>query len=114
MKKTYARILAGVMAAASAFSLSACSDDSGSGSTDTTPTESTTAKTEWTGDNVEVTVAEDAVDSDINIEGQTLKWMGFYDLNPTNDNPERSAEVALFEDTYGAKIQYIELSLIHI
>ncbi len=108
MKKTYARILAGVMAAASAFSLSACSDDSGSGSTDTTPTESTTAKTEWTGDNVEVTVAEDAVDSDINIEGQTLKWMGFYDLNPTNDNPERSAEVALFEDTYGAKIQYIE------
>jgi len=107
VKKTYAKILAGVMAAASAFSLSACSDDAGSGSTDTVPTESTTAKTEWTGDNIEVTVAEDAVNSDINIEGQTLKWMGFYDLNPTNDNPERSAEVAIFEDTYGAKIEYI-------
>ena len=54
MKKTYARILAGIMAAASAFSLSACSDDAGSGNSDTAPTETTTAKTEWTGDNIEI------------------------------------------------------------
>lgn len=108
MKKTYSRILAGILAAASVVSLSACSD-SGDGTTDATTAESTTttAKTEWTGDNIEVTVAEDAVNTDINIEGKTLKWMGFYDLNPTNDNPERSPEVAILEDTYGAKIEYI-------
>lgn len=107
MKKTYSRILAGVLAAASLTAFSACSD-SESGSADTVATESTTQKTEWTGDNIEVTVAEDAVNTDINIEGQTLKWMGFYDLNPTNDSPERSTELALFEDTYGAKIEYIQ------
>ena len=33
--------------------------------------------------------------------------MGIYDLNPTNDSPERSAELALFEDTYDASIEYI-------
>lgn len=109
MKKIYSRILAGVLVAASLAALSACSDsDGGSGSADTVPTESTTEKTEWTGDNIEVTVAEDAVQSDIDISGKTLKWMGFYDLNPTNDNPERSTEVALFEDTYGAKIEYVQ------
>ena len=104
MNKKTKRILAGILAASTVVSLTACGGDSGN---DTPITETTTAKTEWTGDNIEVTVAEEAVDDSINIEGQTLKWMGFYDLNPTNDAPERSTELALFEDTYGAKIEYI-------
>lgn len=104
MNKKTRRILAGILAASTVVSLTACGGDSGN---DTPITETTTAKTEWTGDNIEVTVAEEAVDDSINIEGQTLKWMGFYDLNPTNDAPERSTELALFEDTYGAKIEYI-------
>lgn len=105
MKKTLRKILAGVLAAASLASLAACTDSSGGGGSVETTT--TTAKTEWTGDNIEVTVADEAVDKELNTQGKTLKWMGFYDLNPTNDSPERSAEVALFEDTYGAKIEYM-------
>lgn len=105
MKKTSRKILAGVLAAASLASFAACSDGSGSGSVETT---TTTAKTEWTGDNIEVTIAdEESLDTSVDLTGQTLKWMGFYDLNPTNDAPERSTELALFEDTYGAKIEYI-------
>ncbi len=105
MNKKTSKILAGILAASTVVSLSACGGEDG---VTTDPiTETTTAKTEWTGDNIEVTVAEDAVSDDINIEGQTLKWMGFYDLNPTNDAPERSTELALFEDTYGAKVEYV-------
>lgn len=106
MKKTSSKILAGILAAASLASLAACSDSS-SGGGDTTPTETTTSKTEWTGDNIEVTTAEDSIKSELDTQGKTLKWMGFYDLNPTNDQPERSTELALFEDNYGAKIEYV-------
>lgn len=105
MKKTVSRILAGVIAAASAASLAACSDGE-----NTATTVSTTERTEWTGDKVDVTVAEDNVDNTLDTQGKVLRWMGFYDLNPTNDNPERSVEVALFEDVYGAKIEWMETS----
>lgn len=108
MKQISRKILAGILAAASLASLAACSD-SGSGG-ETTTTETTTEKTEWTGDNVEVTVAEDAVKSELDTQGKTLKWMGHYDLNPTNDANERSTELALFEDNYGAKIEYMPTS----
>ncbi len=103
--KNHKRIAAGLLAAVSVFSLTACG---GSGSGDTTTADvTTTAKTEWTGDNVEVTAEEGELSTDVDISGKTLKWMGIYDLNPTNDSPERSAELALFEDTYGASIEYI-------
>ena len=104
MKKTTGRILAGILAAASTASFSACTSDESSESTDIM----TTAKTEWTGDNIEVTAADDTLDTEIDINGKALKWMGIYDLNPTNDSPERSTELALFEDTYGASIEYIQ------
>lgn len=103
MEKTTSKILAGILAAASAVSLSSCSNDG----TDSAASETTTARTEWTGDNVEVTVAEGAVDNEVDISGKSLKWMGIYDLNPTNDTPERETQVALFEDVYGAKIEYM-------
>ncbi|MGN0675783.1 MAG: ABC transporter substrate-binding protein [Oscillospiraceae bacterium] len=106
MKKTTSKIIAGILAASSMASFSACSSDEGTPQS-TLETTTTTAKTEWTGDNIEVTVDEGSLDSDIDIKGKTLKWMGFYDLNPTNDAPERSTELALFEDTYGASIEYI-------
>ncbi len=100
MNKTTSRILAGILAASTVLSLSACKN-----STDDAPITVTTAEqTEWTGDNIEISAAEEV--EDVNIEGKTLEWMGFYDLNPTNESPERSTEVALFEDTYGAKIEY--------
>ena len=102
----YKKILAGAMALTLTASLTACGSSSGSGETETTTADvTTTAATEWTGDNVEVEALDETLDVDIN--GKTLKWLGIYDLNPTNDSPERSPELALFEDTYGAKIEYI-------
>ncbi len=112
MKNQKSRILAGILAAVSLASFSACggggddTQDTASATENTTEATTTTEATEWTGDNIEVTVAEDQK-SDVDISGQTIKWMGFYDLNPTNDSPERSTEVAILEDTYGAKIEYI-------
>ncbi|MDE6595612.1 MAG: extracellular solute-binding protein, partial [Oscillospiraceae bacterium] len=106
MKKTSRKILAGVLAAASLASLAACSDSSEGGSANVETT-TTTAKTEWTGDAIDVTVDEENIKAELDTQGKSLKWMGTYDLNPTNDANERSAEVALFEDNYGAKIEYI-------
>lgn len=107
MKKSTSKIFAGILAAASMASFAGCtsdSQDSGNGSLETSET---TEKTEWTGDNIEVTVADGSLDTSVDLSGQTLKWMGIYDLNPTNDAPERSAELALFEDKYGASVEYI-------
>ncbi len=103
---SYKKIIAGSMALCLTASLAACGSDSGSATEETTTADvTTTAATEWTGDNIEVEALEETVDVDIS--GKTLKWLGIYDLNPTNDSPERSPELALFEDTYGAKIEYI-------
>lgn len=107
MKKTSRKILAGVLAAASIASLAACSDSSEGGGSANVETTTTTAKTEWTGDAIDVTVDEGNIKKDLDTQGKTLKWMGIYDLNPTNDANERSTELALFEDNYGAKIEYV-------
>lgn len=107
--KNYKKLLAAALAVSMTASLTACGSGD-SGATDTTAaTEeiTTTEKTEWTGDNIAVETEEGELDTDVDISGKTLKWMGIYDLNPTNDAPERSAELALFEDTYGASIEYI-------
>ncbi|MGN0586969.1 MAG: ABC transporter substrate-binding protein, partial [Oscillospiraceae bacterium] len=105
MLKNYKKIAAGVMAVATLMSLTACGG--GNSAETTVSTEATTEKTEWTGDNIDVTTEEGELDTSVDISGKTLKWMGTYDLNPTNDSPERSTELALFEDTYGASIEYI-------
>lgn len=102
----YRKIAAGVLALSMTASLSACGGSgAGSESETTTADVTTTAATEWTGDNIEVEALDETLDVDIS--GKSLKWMGIYDLNPTNDSPERSPELALFEDTYGAKIEYM-------
>lgn len=105
----YKKLTAGILALSLTASLTACggSSDSGSATTgDTTTADvTTTAATEWTGDDIEVDALDETLDVDIS--GKTLKWLGIYDLNPTNDSPERSPELALFEDTYGAKIEYM-------
>ncbi|MCM1328491.1 MAG: extracellular solute-binding protein [Ruminococcus sp.] len=107
MKKSLRKILAGVLAAASAVSLAACGDDSSSGSADTAETTTTTEKTEWTGDNIAVDIEDEGSLETADLTGKTLKWMGIYDLNPTNDANERSTELALFEDNYHATIEYM-------
>ena len=106
----YKKISAAATALCICASLTAC----GGGDEGTTTTAdsavTTTEATSWTGDAIEVEELAEDDKLDIDINGQSLKWMGIYDLNPTNDSAERSPELALFEDTYGAKIEYIPTS----
>ncbi|MDE6591939.1 MAG: extracellular solute-binding protein [Oscillospiraceae bacterium] len=104
----YKKIAAGALALSLCASLTACNGGNESTGSNNNSTETTTEATSWTGDSIEVADLDEKVD--VNIEGQSLKWMGIYDLNPTNKSPERSPEVALFEDTYGAKIEYMPTS----
>lgn len=53
-------------------------------------------------DNIE---EENAV-RNIDISGQTITWLADYDLNPQNDR-EQSAALSLFEDVYGAKVNFV-------
>ncbi|MCM1577524.1 MAG: hypothetical protein NC078_01830 [Ruminococcus sp.] len=106
MNYKFRKTAAGLIALSICASLSACGGASEGGSADTTNTDVTTTEaTAWTGDSIEVEELDETLDVDIS--GQSLKWMGIYDLNPTNNSPERSPELALFEDTYGAKIEYL-------
>lgn len=95
--KTTAKILSGILA--SAISLASGSSDKNVGAADLKKSAET--------DIVKLIAADDIIDDGLDIRGKTLKWMGFYDLNPTKDNPERDMPVALFEDVYGAKLKYI-------
>lgn len=60
-------------------------------------------------DDFAVSANEDDVkgDNDVDISGQTIYWLADYDLNPTNNN-DRSVALSLFEDVYGAKIEWIQ------
>lgn len=42
------------------------------------------------------------------LENKTLYWLSDYNLNP-QENENRSAPLALFENTYGSKIEYIHV-----
>lgn len=60
-------------------------------------------------DEYSVSVDEEEVkgENDVDISGQTIYWLADYDLNPTNNN-DRSVALSLFEDVYGASIEYIQ------
>lgn len=45
-------------------------------------------------------------DDTVDLNGTTLYWMADYDLNPTGGE-KRSTALALFEDSFGAKIEWI-------
>ncbi|MCD8220470.1 MAG: hypothetical protein LUC50_09245 [Ruminococcus sp.] len=55
---------------------------------------------------VDLTQIEEMVADDPDIQGQTIYWLVDYDLNPTN-NQDRRVALTLFEDYYGATIEYI-------
>lgn len=42
----------------------------------------------------------------VDVSGQTITWLADFDLNPA-ENEQRSCAVALFEDVYGAKINFV-------
>lgn len=106
----YKKISAAATALCICASLTACGGGDEGTTTTADPGVTTTEATSWTGDAIEVEELDEDDKLDIDINGKSLKWMGIYDLNPTNDSAERSPELALFEDTYGAKIEYIPTS----
>ncbi len=55
-----------------------------------------------------VSIQEDAnAEGKVDISGQTIYWLGTYNLNPQN-NQDRSVPLTLFEDQYGGKVEWIE------
>ncbi len=48
-------------------------------------------------------------ENSVDISGQTITWLADYDLNPQN-NQDRSVALSLFEDVYGAKVNYVQTS----
>ncbi len=102
MKKV-TRLLAALMALTMVGgALTACGsddDDSDSSSDDTAYKEEDDVA-------IDLSLVENYIEGDTDIEGQSIYWLADYDLNPTN-NQDRSVALTLFEDCYGGKIEYI-------
>lgn len=92
----YTKRTAACLIAAAALMTAAYSCSSKKSSNIDTSSEPTTAQTETTAP------AEEVPSDEMNIT-----WLSYYDLNPTGNN-ERSAALALFEDVYGGKINYVQ------
>jgi multiple sugar transport system substrate-binding protein len=101
MKKfTLKRLFAGLMAVTMTFALGACSGSSDSSS------DSSEDRTK-DADEVEVADLGDKYANDVDISGQEIVWLSYYDINPST-NQDRSVALTLFEDTYGGKIKYVQ------
>lgn len=94
-KRIFAGLAAVLMAA---VTLTACSGDSDKSVSDTSA-ESTAEGTDISAD---ASVSTD--DSDT--ESKTIKWLSYYDVNPSG-NDSRSIALTLFEDVYGGKVEWI-------
>lgn len=55
---------------------------------------------------IPVITTESEPEESFDISGQTITWLADYDLNPSENNA-RSVAVALFEDVYGANINFV-------
>lgn len=57
----------------------------------------------------EIPVTTEFIEEDepVDISGQTITWLADYDLNQTGS---RSVAIALFEDVYGAKVNFVPVS----
>lgn len=86
------RVLAILAAVTMAMAASACGEES-----------EARLKSE---DDVSIAAGDVDTTGDVDISGQTVYWMALYDLNPIGTQ-DRSVALSLFEDVYGAKIEYI-------
>lgn len=100
LKKIFAGLTAmSVLASASV----SCSDKESSSADDNTYYKEN--------DEFSVDADENEVKADnvVDIAGQTITWLADYDLNPQN-NQDRSVALSLFEDVYGAGINFVQAS----
>lgn len=103
--RTLKRMLAALMALTMVGALGACgggSDDSKSASS----SEAESAYKEKDDVAIDASLVDDMVKNDPDIKGQTIYWLADYDINPKN-NQDRSVALSLFEDKYGAKVEYV-------
>lgn len=101
--KKLTRMLAALMALTMAGSLAAC------GSSEESSSESSSedsAYKEVDDVAVDASLIDDMVAGDPDISGQKIYWLADYDINPTN-NQDRSVALSLFEDKYGASVEYV-------
>lgn len=102
MKKT--RITALAAAAAILASFTACANNGGGEDVTTTTTAETTTAT-MKEEHAEI-VENVEVDAE-KLENGTLKWLSFWDINPTSEGKAKPVSLQLFESKYGGKIEYI-------
>ncbi len=94
--KKIKKIPALILSFCTAFNMTACNEKKPDSSEETIP--ETTALT-----NTEPT---ESAYSEPDISGQTIYWISDYNLNP-EENENRSTALSLFNDVYGANIEYI-------
>ena len=101
--KKLTRVLAALMALTMMGTLAAC------GSSDDSKAEPSAAESHYKENDevaVDASLVDDMVKNDPDIKGQTIYWLADYDINPVN-NQDRSVALTLFEDKYGAKVEYV-------
>ncbi len=91
-----------ILAALAAMTMMAAFTACGGGDSDKSGSESRT-KSE---DDVKISADASINEGDPDIKGQTISWLSYYDVNPTG-NDDRSIALTLFEDVYGAKVEWI-------
>ncbi len=102
--KKLTRMLAALMALTMMGTLAACG-----GSGDDASEASSSADSAYKEEDdvtVDASLVDEMVAGDPDISGQTIYWLADYDLNPTN-NQDRSVALTLFEDKYGASVEYV-------
>lgn len=71
--------------------------------------DSETKNDRLSGSSEEIWIEETTEKDPADVRGQTITWLADYDLAPQN-NDERPTALALFEDVYGAHVNYVQTS----
>ncbi len=95
------RILAALLSITMLGAVTACGGDSA-----TESTESSEHYKEADDIAVNADMVDSYIEGDPDINGQTIYWLSYYDVHPTN-NQDRSVALTLFEDKYGGNVEYI-------
>ncbi|MBR4622555.1 MAG: extracellular solute-binding protein [Ruminococcus sp.] len=99
------RILAALLAVVSAFSVAACGSSDSSGATTGTTQAENEARPEDYEDQVEVEDTETIKSmEDIPESERQLRWLSYFDINPTRANPETRTDLDLFQKKGGSII----------
>lgn len=113
--KNIKRTIAGVSALTFAFGLTACGGGSEGGSTaDTTAATAATTTAATVEINTEARSDEEneainataSILRDVELENKTVKWLCHWDLNPDTTGKKLPVPLQMFQDTYGAKIEW--------